>query len=489
MLLSDILSGIEIISPEIPDISIENITAKVSEIKSSSLFIFYKPHSVDINTVLKKITEKLPAVILTDIEITEKLSIPVIRVKNARRAYSYVMFNFCNIDTKKLKFYGVTGSNGKTTTATMLYKIFRKANVKCGFIGTGKILINDEQISDTYYSMTTPDPDLLYPIIKKMELCGCEKIVMEVSSHALSLFKISPITFECAMFTNLTHEHLDFHKNTEEYFQAKLSLFRQSRIGIFNVDDAYGSRAFLECAESISAISTGIKKDADVMAKETNICSLFNLSFIYREKDVLFKVVLNIGGEYNVSNALLAIKCALSAGIRKDIIQSALEAIRNIEGRLEIVNDEPCVIIDYAHTPAALESVLNFIYSTKKTEQKIVSIFGCGGDRDREKRAIMAKISEKYSALTYITDDNSRSEDPMKILCEIEAGFSKNANYFMINDRESAISEAILKSDKNDIILIIGKGHERYNIDADGYHSFNEKEIIEKALSERKTSK
>lgn len=487
MLLSEVLRGINCKTAHIPDIDIENITAKTELINSKTLFILYRGVKCDINNYLDNVIKKNPALIISDRAINGILKIPTLLVDNARIAYSVAMYNFCKINAENLKLYAISGSNGKTTTATMLYTIFRKADIKCGFIGTGKILINDCIVTNEYYSMTTPDPELLYPIIKSMENAGCEKIVMEVSSHSLALFKVYPLSFECSVFTNLSPEHLDFHNTVEEYYAAKASLFKQSKTGIFNMDDYYSKRCFLE-SSGINKYSVGIENDADAMAKEINLRHLYGSDYIYREANILFKVNLNIGGQYNVSNSLLAVKCALLSGVSINIVKDALEEIKSIDGRLEKICDSPLVIIDYAHTDKALETVLKFIKKSKKIGQRLISVFGCGGERDKEKRPRMAKISEKYADFTYITSDNSRGESTKEILSEIEKGFTEKTKYSIIENRIDAINKAILSSTSDDIILIIGKGHERYNIDSSGYHAFDERKIIKKAIEKKNSN-
>lgn len=489
MLLTEILSGISCVNSAFFDTDIENITAKAEEIGENTLFILYKGINFDNTCNINLVIDKKPAAILTDQKIDIKTDCQIIVVENARLAYSYAMYNFCKIKANITKIYAVTGSNGKTTTATMLYSIFRKANIKCGFISTGKILINDKLCSDSHYSMTTPDPQILYPIIKKMQNEGCEKIVMEVSSHALSLHKVAPLRFECALFTNLSSEHLDFHKTIEEYYKAKKSIFKQSKIGIFNTDDYYSKKAFEECDGDLIKYSIAIKNDADAIGKEVVLYSLNKSSYIYRESQKIFKINLNLGGDYNISNSLLAIKCALISGVDTTTIKAAIEEITGIEGRCETVCEHPMIIIDYAHTDKALETVLKFVKANKKCGQKLFSLFGCGGERDKEKRPRMAKISEKYSDFTVITSDNSRNENPKEILKQIESGFIKNDSHLIIENRDDAIRNTILNLADTDILMIIGKGHERYNIDSDGYHTFDEREIIKKALKERKIIK
>lgn len=488
MILSELLIGIEYANKEIPNIEIENITTKQNEIKNNTLFIFFKGIKFNTLTILSDIIKKKPAVIISDIELEKTADIPIIYVKNARMAYSYIMWNFCKIDCTKIKFYAVTGTNGKTTTATMLFNIFSTAKIKSGFIGTGKIIIGTDTVSESFYSMTTPDPDMLYPIIKRMQDAGCKRIVMEVSSHALSLFKVSPITFECAMFTNLTEEHMDFHGSMEEYFNTKLSIFRQSKSAIFNLDDEYGKKALIYSKDRCDTYSIAITNNADAIAKDITTHDFESISYIYRESREIFKINLFTVGEYNVLNSLLATKCALLSGIDKSIVKESFNSNRNIDGRFEIISREPMVIIDYAHTFTALEKVLKTIKEIKKSEQKIYSVFGCGGERDKTKRPKMAEISELHSDFSIVTSDNARGENTSKIIAEIMSGFKKTENHVMIENRKAAIEYAIANAQKTDIILIIGKGHERYNIDATGYHSFDERSIITDAIKEKKAA-
>lgn len=484
MLISEILNGIEYKSI-INDIDIKKVTSRLNLIEENTLFVFIIGIKFDTRKIIKDIISKKPSVIVTDVDLPEIQTIDVIKVSNVRYAYSLMMWNFCKIERYKSKFYAVTGTNGKTTTATMLYNIFSYAKIKCGFIGTGKIIIDGVLVSDENYSMTTPDPELLYPVIKQMQEYGCEKIIMEISSHSLYLYKVAPIIFECSMFTNLSEEHMDFHKTIEEYYTAKLSLFYQSKLGIFNVDDEYAKRAMCDLKLSTECHSVGIKNDADSMAKDIIFNSFSGTSYIYREKEKLFKIELFQGGIYNVSNSLLAIKCALLSGITPTEIKESFKALKCIDGRLEMINENPTVIIDYAHTVFAAESVLKFINSSKKQGQKLITVFGCGGERDSAMRPKFAAISEKYSDISVVTSDNSRNENTEKIINEIVSGFSKNASFEVIKNRKEAIRRAISLAGDFDIVAIIGKGHERYNIDFDGYHKFDEKEIVRNALSER----
>ena len=485
MKLSKLLFGVDLLDNYIPDTEIDRVTAKVDLIDEDTLFILFDAIRYDTKKVIDSVFSKNPRVVITDLILDPPSSLTVIRVKDARRAYAQICYNFCEIDERLLKFFAVTGTCGKTTTATMLYNLFTEAKIKCGFIGTGKILIGEKKASDLFYSMTTPDPELLYPMIKKMQNEGCQNIVMEVSSHALSLRKVAPIRFECSLFTNLSDEHMDFHKDKEEYFHTKLSLFSQSNRAIFNLDDEYGKRGFLALQNNIECYGVAIKSDADAVAGDIWYKGFKSTAYTYKENERAFKVKLSCVGEYNISNSLLAIKCALTEGVPEKVIREALALGKKIEGRFETISKKPQVIIDYAHTEAAMKSILSFIKSTRQDGQRIITVFGCGGERDKEKRPKMAMISEIYSDFSIVTSDNSRKERPADIISDIEAGFIDKAKYTVIENREDAIRFSVAIARESDIVVIIGKGHERYNIDSEGYHNFDERSIILNAVKER----
>ena len=243
----------------------------------------------------------------------------------------------------------------------------------------------------------------------------------------------------------------------------------------------------MHCKNKIETYSVAIKNCADAMAKDIWFNAFKSTSYIYREKKRIFKITLFSVGEHNISNSLLAIKCALIENISHDIIQESFFKEKTIDGRFEIVCKSPTVIIDYAHTCAAFENVIKFIKAMKNIEQNIITVFGCGGERDKSKRPKMARISEMYSDFSIITSDNSRSENLDDIISEIELGFSKNAKYTIIKNRKKAIEYSIRKARGNDIVLIIGKGHEKYTIDAEGYHRFDERDIISQTVKEPKS--
>ncbi len=428
--------------------------------------------------------DKKPYAIVADMaaKIVNESS-PVIRVKNARKAYAYAISLSCDIDYSKFKVIGVTGTNGKTTTATLIYRILRYAGYNVGFIGTGKILINDTELNHADYSMTTPDPTLLYPTLKKMQ-DECNYIVMEISSHSIALGKIEAIPFEYCIFTNLSEEHLDFHNNMDTYFKCKLSLFEKCKKGLFNMDDPYSRKAYhiANCHKS----SIGVIQEADAYATDIKEDLKDGISFYYRTSGLISPVCLYMVGSFNVYNAMLALKCTIDLGIKPCIAKNAISLSGTVEGRME--KYEQCedinIFIDYAHTAGAFENCLKCLFLSNKTKQKLIVVFGCGGNRDRSKRGEMGRLASKYADEIIITEDNNRDEVFEDIVSDIIKGVYA-PSYTVIKDRSSAITKAISMANNGDTVAIIGKGHEKYMISNGKYEYFDEREIVKNALKIR----
>ena len=469
---------------DVKDLELKSITTNPNNINSNTLFILLKSINFDVNKILNYIIIKKPKIIVCEPDITfQNTDIPILNVKNSRAILPFIYSRFYQINFEKIKFIGITGTNGKTTTATILSHILKSSGRKTGFIGTGKISINGITITNEKYSMTTPDPEILYESIKKMENDGCEYVVMEVSSHALYFDKILPIKFKIAIFTNFSSEHLDFHKTIEEYWNSKAKLFSQSEKAILNVDDdrIFAFTEGIKCEYK----TVGIQRKAHVTAKKIISVSLEKSEFIYKENDTELKIKLNIGGDYNIYNALLATSAAIELGIKEKDIESAYKSFSGVRGRLEIINSEITVIIDYAHSAEAFKTLLKTVNKHKKDGQNLITVFGCGGNRDKTKRPLMAKYAEEFSSFSIVTSDNPRCESEKNIIKEIIGGFKNSASFRVISSRKKAIYEAINIAKKNDIVLLIGKGAEPYNIDKTGYHSFDEKSIIKEALKKR----
>jgi len=405
-------------------------------------------------------------------------NIPSIRVSNPRLAMSRAFYRYESPRLDGIKIIGITGTNGKTTTATLIKNVLAESGYRTGFIGTGKIEINGVEINEENYSMTTPDPPLLYSALRRMGDAGCDAIVMEVSSHALALDKVAPLRFNIGVFTNLSPEHMDFHHNMEGYFSAKAKLFDQCDTAIFNIDDKYAKKAYDLCESR--KISTGILWRGDVWASNPQNRGFDGVEYTYHGVDFSFKMKLPLPGIYNVYNSMLAAAVCIELGCKPCEVKRIMGNTSLLPGRYEIIKDKISVIIDYAHTSYAFESIMKDLSKLKK-DGRLTVVFGCGGNRDKNKRPIMAKIAEKYADRIILTSDNSRTEDPKDIISDIIRGFERGC-YEIKENRSEAIRCAILDASDGDLVAIIGKGPEKYNIDCQGYHAFDEREIVRSAL-------
>ena len=415
-----------------------------------------------------------------------------IRVGDTRRALARLCDAFYGHPAKGMRLIGVTGTNGKTSVSTMLKAIFDAAMIPCGLIGTVRCVCRDRVLpirsSNPNANMTTPDPSELYHILALMKQEGVEVVVMETTSHALALRKLDPLTFDAAIFTNLTPEHLDFHGTMPSYFLAKASLFSKAKLAVINVDDKAAEQLILRCKGRVVRTTTR-DKCAEYRATNVHIRGVEGVSYRLASTSVGAAITSPIPGIFTVSNSLQAAACALEMGVNARVVRDALSALGGVEGRMERVKfDHPTdfsLFIDYAHTPDALENLLRTAKGFCGEGERIVLIFGCGGDRDRTKRPLMGAVASRFADVVYVTSDNSRSENPDGILKDILSGIDREKDYFMIRDRALAIRTAILNARAGDIILLSGKGHEKYEIDAKGKHPFDEKMIAAKAAYER----
>lgn len=423
-----------------------------------------------------------PVAVICDEKCILPENIPSIRVKNPRAALANACYRFEELNLDRIKLIGITGTNGKSSTAIFIKEILQGCGHSVGYIGTGIIEIDGAIISDAHYSMTTPDPILLYRSIKQMVDEGCDTIVMEVSSHALALDKLAPLSFDYGVFTNLSSEHLDFHKSYDEYFNAKMKLFDKCKCGVFNIDDERARRAYSLCPAR--RISAGIIWRGDVWGSNIENRGLNGISYLYHSNSFSFKINLNISGVYNAYNTMLAAAVCIDMGCKPCMVKDILTKISSLRGRFEIIKDSISVIIDYAHTDLAFDNILKEL-TIAKGDKNLTVVFGCGGNRDRLKRPKMAATAEKYANRIIITSDNSRNEDIKVIISDIIMGFSKG-RYEVIENRRDAIRAAILCADDGELVAIIGKGPEKYNIDHNGYSDFDEREIILAALNERR---
>ncbi len=415
--------------------------------------------------------------------------ITVIKVKDPRRASAYLYDAWYGFPSKHLKIIGVTGTNGKTSVTHILQHVLESALCKCGVIGTvgceslGRRL--DVGAMDPLANMTTPDPRELYRVLAEMRKDGVEYVLMEVTSHALALQKTAPIHFRAALFTNLTPEHLDFHKTMDAYAEAKARLFEQSELSVILMDSPY-AKTMLSHARGRAVTCSATDALCDYCATERSVLGQSGVSYrlLYPSGSVALRCA--IPGSFTVPNSMLAAVCALELGLGVGRIQDALRSIPGVKGRMEKlrlgIDADFTVMIDYAHTPDAMENLLRSVNALKKHGERTVLLFGCGGDRDREKRALMGKIATTHADAVIVTSDNSRGEDPEDIIAQILQGVEKNAVCTVIQKRDDAIRYAIETARTGDWILLAGKGHEEYEIDREGRKPFSEREIVLEAF-------
>lgn len=476
MKLSLLLEGV--VNEDICETDIENVCYDPKKCcEGDLLFLLNDRAKNEYITHPKKVSA-----IVTESPITYSNEARVYTSSNVRAALSIACSRVYCKDLSKIKFIGITGTNGKSTTAIMLENILTDYGYKAGYIGTGVIRAEGKILSDKYYSMTTPPPDILYRAIGDMETMGVEVVVMEVSSHALDQERAAPIDFEIGIFTNLSEEHLDYHKSIDEYFETKKRLIEKSKYAIVNSDDSYG-RSILSEYEN----TEGCGKDFYKAAQISDIKSIgfSGTKFHYRSYINDSDILLKLPGDYNVYNAMLAIRAAEQLGIPMKDIKNSLEKIEIIKGRFDVINEEITVVIDYAHTISAFANLIKKLYSAKNIGQNLCVVFGCGGDRDKGKRGRMGEIAEEYADRIILTSDNPRGEDPLAIIEDIMKSIKNEPT--VIIDRRTAIRHAILSANDGDIVAIIGKGPECYSISNGVYSPFNEGEIIREALEERAT--
>lgn len=466
----------KLVNEDVMETDIYNICYKPSDCKGEDLLFLFGQNAInEYLALLPKV-----AAIVTAIPFSSPNNEKIYTTKNVRSALSKAYARFYCKDISKIKFIGITGTNGKSTTAMMIERILCDQGIKVGFIGTGKIRIGDKALTPQYYSMTTPAPDLLYYAIGAMEKEGAEIIVMEVSSHALNQERVSPINFEIGIFTNLSEEHLDYHNSMEEYFLAKRKLCEKSKFIITNSDDNYGKKV-IELYENSDGC--GMNDEATVKFSNIKDFGFSGSEFVYASDFGEITIGIKLPGVYNIYNATLAIRAAEKLGISKENIERSLSKIDKIDGRFNIIKGSVTVVIDYAHTPSAFDNLLKSLYSSKNTEQNIFVVFGCGGERDKSKRSVFGEISERHAETIIVTSDNPRGESPISIIEDITKNMKNTPK--IIVDRKEAIRYAILTARDNDIIAIVGKGPEKYIITNDVYSPFDEIEIIQDALQER----
>ena len=485
MTLEKLLNKINIFDSNVDFyMEIASIVSDHRKIKNGDIFVAIRGEQRDGNEYIKEAINIGAIAILTDKKQICEKNIPYIFVENARKALSIIWSNYYNNPSNDIITVAITGTNGKTSSAYFLYNILRCANISSGLISTVECVINDEKLEldslssviDIPSSMTTPDPEILFYIYNKMKEKGVEMVVIEASSHALEQNRLEGIDILIGGFTNLSLDHLDYHGTFDAYKKAKEKLMAKSGVQIVNLDDEYG-KALKEKYNCIGYSATQI---ADFYAEnivETEKGCFYDL--LYGKKRI--RVESSIIGSYTVYNSMLACACALCLGIDEKDVISGIKNTKFIKGRLEKYRDKN-IFIDYAHTPDAMEKVITSVRQVYK-DKKIIVIFGCGGNRDREKRGEMGRIASSLADLTIITSDNSRNEAANEIIADIVRGVCENKSFLVIPKRADAIKFATKLLNERYVLLLLGKGHEEYEIDKNGKSRFSEKEILDEVFT------
>lgn len=476
MWLYDLLNGVRY-RGDIENKEISDVCSDSRKIKSGCVFVCIKGGSFDGHDYARTALENGAAVVVCERDLG--LSDQII-CDNTHLAYAVMCGNFFDNPGNQLRKIGVTGTNGKTTTTKIIKNILMNAGVKTGLIGTIQNEIGDEVI---HASKTTPDAYELQSLFKDMVESGCDYVVMEVSSHALDQYRVGGVHFDIAVFTNLTQDHLDYHVTMENYYNAKKMLFDSADTAVINIDDDYGKRLIDEIDCRVYTYSAE-SSDADFYA-DNAVLTPDGVEFMLKSNDIMSKINFSMPGHFSVLNALAAAAAAIASGICVDKVVCSLNSEHGVKGRSEIIptGRDFTVICDYAHTPDGLENILPSVRGYLKG--RLITVFGCGGDRDRGKRPLMAAAAAKYSDYIIVTSDNPRSEDPMAIIEDIVKGFDgMDCKYEIVCDRKQAIFRAVKIARKDDIIVLAGKGHEDYQVLADRTIHLDEREIVAKALKE-----
>lgn len=466
------------------NIELSGVTGSNTKVREGFAFLCISGTRFDGHTFIDDAKSRGAVAAIVE-KIPESSALPYVLVKSSRRAAAYIFSNANGNPEKAMKMVGVTGTNGKTSSVFMLRHVFENAGYRCGIIGT---VINAWGDKTFEAGMTTPDPENLYSLLAMMRDDKVEYVFMEVSSHSLALGRVAPITFEASIYTNLTQEHLDFHKTMEEYALAKEMLFSKSKLGIFNADNDYVKRAAKKdlCRSITYSL---IDKNADYYADNIVYNSMDGVKYtITNDNETIAEIDTMIPGVISVYNTMGVALCALKLGIAPETVEKGIYELAGVPGRLEKATPRECpftVVIDYAHTPDALLNVLNIIKSAKREDQKLTVLFGCGGDRDKTKRPVMGEIATRIADFSVITSDNCRTEDPDAIVRDILAGIHADSDHIVIVDRRTAIAYAVENAIPGEIILIAGKGHENYEITKEGKRPFSEKDEVNKALKKR----
>lgn len=482
--LKELLKGAHVLHIDgSQDLEIKGIAYDSRQAGEGFVFVCIPGSKTDGHLFIEDVIAKGIKAIVVEKEVKGREGVTFIRVRDSRKALSAIAASFYRHPSKSMNVIGVTGTNGKTTTTHLIKNILEVNGVQSGLIGTISYKILDQEYKA---NNTTPESLELQRLLQEMLDREVNTCVMEVSSHSLDLHRVEDIQYQIGVFTNITQDHLDFHKTMENYKNAKRKLFyKTTQANIINVDDEFG----LELSRQLSTldrkcITYGIKKQADIFAKDIEITPKGTR---FQLVTPTFSGIIDIGtpGMFSVYNGLAAAAVGYVMGYGYAEIKRGLEGIRVVPGRFELVPNEKdlTVIVDYSHTPDAIENAIKTI--KEFAQGRIITVFGCGGDRDKTKRPIMGEIAGRLSDYCIITSDNPRTEQPETIIKDIEAGIKRTScKYKMIVDRKEGIREAIRQSGPKDVILIAGKGHETYQIIGNRVIDFDDRKIAQELIRE-----
>ncbi len=461
------------------DVEVTGITLCSQMARDGYLFAAIPGSRYDGHDFVEEARHRGAVAALVQRDIPNGNGITIIGVEDTRQSLAALADCFYDSPSKGIEVIGVTGTNGKTTVCYLLYETLKAAGRSPALFGTIEYLVGERSIPA---ERTTPESPYLQWMLRKAVDEGCDCLVMEVSSHALAQQRVACVNFDTAVFTNLGNEHLDFHGSREDYFKAKSLLFKvpELKLAVVNADDGYGRD--IEVSEGATLVTYGMSEAA--MVRTVSVEAEPNGSrFEIGGQLGRLSVDLPLLGRHNVYNALAAVSVALSMGVSADTVASVLAGTKAVPGRLEeVVKSRPYrVFIDYAHTEEALRNVLSALRGVCKG--RVILVFGCGGDRDRNKRLPMGRVAAQLADFTFVTSDNPRGEDPLEIIAEIVRGFSGNEEkYTEVPDRREAIASALAAAEQRDIVLIAGKGHERTQDLGSTVVSFNDREVVEEIV-------
>ena len=476
MKLSELMQDLGVVCSA-QDREIDFITDNSSKVKDGCIFVCIEGKRFDGHSKAVEAIENGAAAVIVQKDMGLKEQV---LVENTRAAYARLSAAFFGHPERKLRIIGVTGTNGKTTSCFIIKSILDSMGYKTGLIGTVKNIVGDKEYPAV---LTTPDCYDLFALFKEMVESGCEFCTMEVSSQALDQRRVEGIHFEASIFTNLTQDHLDYHGSFENYMAAKHMLFENSSLSVVNVDDE-ASEYMLSNTEGRKITFSVNNNNCDYSAKNIRIASSGVKYELVSNSDI-GRVKFAVPGKFSVYNSMGAAVCLIEMGMDFKAVLDGLATCIGVPGRMEVVPaDKPyTVLIDYAHTPDGLENVLGCVREI--TEGKIITVFGCGGDRDKTKRPIMGDIAAKLSDVAVVTSDNPRSEDPDAIISDILEGIGKHSSKVIVEpDRKTAIAKALSIAREGDMVVLAGKGQETYQILSSGKIHFDEREVVADILAE-----